>query len=116
MNWSLPNFSAPSNAEEIYKQMCGRNGVDVVLVNNAGSEEGKGIVENNVTDDVAHSIFQLGSLARKKFAQHFQPGRKLVFTPATFSRSLNLIRSMRLISLRMIRFNSSTHFICNMVH
>ena len=30
------------------------------------------------------------------------------------SRSLNLIRVMRLISLRMIRFNSSTHFISNM--
>ena len=36
-----------------------------------------------VTEDVAHSIFQLGTLARKKFAQHYQPGRKSIFTPAT---------------------------------
>ena len=35
----------------------------------------------NVTSDVAHSIFQLATLARKKFAQHFQPGRKLDFSP-----------------------------------
>ena len=76
MNWSLPDFTAPSNAEEIYKQVCGRNGVDVVLVNNAGSEEGKGIVENNVTCDNGNSIFQRATLARKKVAQHYQAGRK----------------------------------------
>ena len=70
MNWSLPDFTAPSNAEEIYKQMCDRNGVDVALVSHGGSED-------------AHTIFQLGTLARKKFAQHYQPGRKSIFTPAT---------------------------------
>ena len=63
--------------------MCDRNGVDVALVSHGGIEEGKGIVENNVTGDVAHSIFQLATLARKKFGQHYQPGRKLDFTPAT---------------------------------
>ena len=33
--------------------------------------------------DVAQSIFQLATLARKKFAQLYQPGRKSIFTPAT---------------------------------
>ena len=160
MNWSLPDFNGPSNAEEIYKQMCGRNGVDVALVSHGGREEGKGIVENSVVDppnrdiertgsfvhcnesvvdphesdvdesrrhvngkesivdgsrrdvngtrsdarcsvrdfdgkqrivdpsggvrsDVTHTIFQLASLARKKFSQHYQPGRKSIFTPET---------------------------------
>ena len=45
------------------------------------------MVEISVVDphesDVAHSIFQLGTLARKKYAQHYQPGRKSIFTPAT---------------------------------
>ena len=36
-----------------------------------------------VTSDVAHSIFQLTTFARKNFAQHYQPGRKLDYTPAT---------------------------------
>ena len=70
MNWSLSDFTAPSNAQEIYKQMSARNGVDVALVSHGGSED-------------AHTIFQLGTLARKKFAQHYQPGRKSIFTPAT---------------------------------
>ena len=72
--------------------MCGRNGVDFSLVSHGGSEEDKGIVENNVTGDVAHTIFQppnlnltqsQSTLPRKKFAQHYQPGRKSIFTPAT---------------------------------
>ena len=63
--------------------MCGRNGVDVALVRHGGSEEGKGIAENSVTGDVAQSIFQLATLARKKFTQHYQPGRKSIFTPTT---------------------------------
>ena len=29
---------------------------------------------SHVTSDVTHSIFQVGTLARKKFAQLFQPG------------------------------------------
>ena len=36
-----------------------------------------------VRSDVTHSIFQLATLARKKFAQHYQPGRKSIFTPPT---------------------------------
>ena len=89
MNWSLLDFTARSNAEEIYKQMCGLNGVDVALVSHGGIEEGKGIVENNVRGDVAHSIFKRGTLARKKFAQHYQPGRKSIFTPATLLEKLD---------------------------
>ena len=61
MNWSLPDFTARSNAEEIYKQMCGRNGVDVALVRHGGSEEGKGIVENNVVDPPNRDIERTGS-------------------------------------------------------
>ena len=75
MNWSLPNFTAPPDAEEIFNQMCGRNAVDVALVNYVGSED-------------AHTIFQLGTLARQKFAQHYQPGRKSRFTPATLLEKL----------------------------
>ena len=37
----------------------------------------------NVRSDVTHSIFQLATLARKKFAQHYQSGRKSIFTPET---------------------------------
>ena len=139
MNWSLPNSTAPSNAEDLYKKMCGRNGVNVALVSHGGSEQAKTIVENSVVDptnwdiertgsilhcnesvvdphesdfapsgrcvegngrdvnciesivdetfhvtgDVAHTILQLGTLTRKMFAQHYQPGRKSIFTPAT---------------------------------
>ena len=39
--------------------------------------------------DLAHSIFQLASLALKKFAQLFQPGRKFDFTPATLIEKLD---------------------------
>ena len=119
MNWSLPDYTAPPDAEEIFNQMCGRHGLVVALVGNSGSDEGngmivadrKGMVESSVvertesdvdrsesdaarkesdvnpnggvTSDVAHTIFQLGTLARRKFAQHYQPGRKSIFTPAT---------------------------------
>ena len=43
----------------------------------------------NVTFDLNHSIFQLATLGRKKFAQLFQPGRKLEFTPATLLEKLD---------------------------
>ena len=33
--------------------------------------------------DVSHSIFHLATLGRKKFAQHYQSGRKSIFTPET---------------------------------
>ena len=33
--------------------------------------------------DVSHSIFHLATLGRKKFAQHYQSGRKSIFTPVT---------------------------------
>ena len=36
-----------------------------------------------VRSDVTHSLFQLATLARKKFAQHYQSGRKSIFTPET---------------------------------
>ena len=119
MNWSLPDYTAPPDAEEIFNQMCRRNGLVDALVGNSGRDEAhgmvvadrKGMVESSVversesdvdrnendvarkesdvnpnggvTSDVAHSIFQLATLARKKFAQHYQPGRKSIFTPAT---------------------------------
>ena len=35
------------------------------------------------TSDVTQSIFQLATLARKKFAQHYQSGRKSIFRPET---------------------------------
>ena len=117
MNWSLPDYTAPPNAEEIFNQMWERNGLDVALVGHNGSDErnGKferrgaehngrdvarnecdvdcsvGIVDgcSHLTSDVAHSIFQLASLARKKFAQHLQPGRKLIFTPRTLLEKLD---------------------------
>ena len=41
-----------------------------------------------VTSEVAHSIFQVATLARKKFAKRFQPGRKLDFPPATLFEKL----------------------------
>ena len=37
----------------------------------------------HVTGDVADTIFQLCTLARKNCTQHYQPGRKSIFTPAT---------------------------------
>ena len=125
MNWSLPDYTARPDAEEIFSQMCGRNGLVVALVGNSGSVVRNGMVESrvgdphendvdcngssvgckesavagsrrdvngkenivegssHVTSDVIHSIFQLGTLPRKTFAQLFQPGRKLYFTPAT---------------------------------
>ena len=117
MNWSLPDYTAPPNAEESYNQLCGRNGLDAGWYGNRVLVERNGVVERgvicgdrngrdvdrkestvprsrrdvarnesnvdrsiHVTSDVAHSIFQLATLSRKKFAQHSQPGRKLDFT------------------------------------
>ena len=109
MNWSLPDYTAPLNAEEIFNQMWRRNGLVVALVGNSGRVERNGIGESSVvhphendvarngrdvaskesdvdgsrrdvngtvivTSDVTHSIFKLATLARKKFAQLFQPG------------------------------------------
>ena len=68
-----------------------------------------------VTSDVAHSIFQLATLARKRFAQHFQPEGNWTSHLQHSLRSMILIRVMRVRYLMMILFNSSTHFICNMV-
>ena len=112
MNWSLPDITASSNAEEIYKLMFGRTGLDLAWVSHCGSADGKCIVENSagdcneisvdrnenavarsgrcvernrrdvtgkesivdssfhLTGDVGHSIYQLSTPARKKFAQH----------------------------------------------
>ena len=131
MNWSLPDYTAPPDAEEIFNQMCGRNGLDVEWDDQRGLEEGNSMVESSVVDphesdverngrdvarnecdfdgsrrdvngkesivdgsshvtsDVTHSIFQLATLARKKFAKHFQPGRKLDITPATLLEKLD---------------------------
>ena len=125
MNWSLPDYTAHPDAEEIINQMCGHNDLVVAMVGNSGRVVRNGIVESSVgdphendvdcngssvgckesdvdgsrrdvngketivegsshvTSDVTYSIFQVGTLARKKFAQLFQPGRKLDFTPAT---------------------------------
>ena len=118
MKWSLPDYTEPPDAEEIFNQMSRRNGLVVALVGNSGRVERNGMGESSVvhphendvdcngnsvgcresdvdgsrrdvngtvivTSDVTHSIFQLATLARKKFAQLFQRGRKLDFTPAT---------------------------------
>ena len=121
MNWSLSDNTEAPNVEAIYKQMCGRNGLDVAFVSNSGNDERHGIVvvernemgENSAVDckesgaernesdvnrsvsnvdhngvltsDVAHSIFQIATLAGKRFPQHFQTGRKLNVTPATLA-------------------------------
>ena len=104
MHWALPDYAARPNDEEIYNQMSRRNGLDVPLLVNSGRDDDPGVVGDehnrmlesigvtlsgrNVdrnggdTSDVAHSIFQLANLARRKFAQHYQTGRKLDFTPA----------------------------------
>ena len=39
--------------------------------------------------DVAQAILQVATLARKRFAQNFQPGRKVHFTPATLVEKLD---------------------------
>ena len=44
MNCSLPDYPAPRDAEEIFNQMCRRNGLVVALVGNSGSYEGNGMV------------------------------------------------------------------------
>ena len=44
MNWSLPDYNAPLNAEEIYNQMCGRNGLVVELVGKSCRDAGNGMV------------------------------------------------------------------------
>ena len=62
MNWSFPDFTAPSNAEEIYNQKCGRKGVDVALVSHGGSED-------------AHTIFRTW-YARTKEVRSTLPTRK----------------------------------------
>ena len=42
-----------------------------------------------LSSDVAHSTIQRVTVARKKFAKHFQPGRKLDFTPTTLLEKLD---------------------------
>ena len=42
-----------------------------------------------LTSDVAHLTILLATLARKKFAQHFQTGRKLDFAPATVREKID---------------------------
>ena len=122
---ALPDYTAPSNAEEIFHQMSRCNGLDVAWDGQSGLDEGNGVVESsvvdphesdverngsivhrngsdvarsgdyvdrneciadssrrdgngtvNVTADLALSIFHLTTLAGKKLAQHFQPGRQ----------------------------------------
>ena len=67
-----------------------RNGRDVdpkeSIVDRNGSIVDRTV---NVTSDVTPSIFQLPTLSRKKFGQHFQPGRKLDFTPETLLEKLD---------------------------
>ena len=146
MNWSLRDYTAPLDAEEIYNQMWERNGLDVAVMGYCGMDGCSGMVESSVFDphendvegsgsivhrnergvdrkesnvdgslrdvngkesivdgssrdvkatesivdgtfhgtaDLAHSIYELATLARKRFAQLFQPGRKLLYTPPT---------------------------------
>ena len=45
MNWSLSEYTAHLNAEEIFNKMCGRNALVVALVGNSCRIERNGMVE-----------------------------------------------------------------------
>ena len=132
MTWSAPDYTASPDADECYKQVCRRKGLDfwrdgnnvIVDHNEMVMTERNGMVERScadpkesyiqrnetdversvrdvdvtvsddlcsfhVTCDVAQSIFQIATLARKKYAQHFHLGRKLYFTPAALLEKID---------------------------
>ena len=110
MDWSLSDYTAPLNSQEILDQICVRNGLVVALLGNSGRVERNGMVDRSAVDgngsdvsckesdftrnvgvrsDGTHSFFQPATLARKMFAKHYQPGRKSEFTPATLQEKLD---------------------------
>ena len=40
MNWSLPQYTAPLNGEEIFTELCRHNGLLVELVDKSSQDEG----------------------------------------------------------------------------
>ena len=57
MNWSLPDYTAPPDGEEIFNQMCGRNGLVIALVGKSGRDAGNGIVFAERNEMVESSVF-----------------------------------------------------------
>ena len=57
MNWSLPDYTAPLDGDEIFYQMCGRNGLVIALVGKSGRDEGNGMVVAERKGMVESSFF-----------------------------------------------------------
>ena len=57
MIWSLPEYNAPPDVEEIYNKKGGRNDLDVALMGNSRRDEIKGMIIVEGNGMVESSVF-----------------------------------------------------------
>ena len=66
MNWSLSDYTAPPNADESYKQMCGGNGLDLAWVGNRVMVERNRMVESGAVEHNCSGAERKGSDVDRK--------------------------------------------------
>ena len=105
MKWSLPDYTAPLNAEEIFNQMCGRKGLVVALLGNSGRVERNGMVESSVVHPHENDVDCNGSSVGCKESdvegsREMSKARRVLSMEVLMSRLMSLTHSSNLLLSR----------------